>query len=454
MYAQVILYGCYGFIIWLLWKDISWRKAGSRVLLIPAAWLTIQGSRPLPYWFGDTVSGDSNPINTLSFAAFAVVSVLVLSHRGLNWVEFVAKNKALFIIYAYLLCSALWSESPGVTTKRLIKDFETVLVGLILLSQVDAAAAIRAIYMRVSYILFPLSVVYIKYFPDIGRSQARTGENMFTGVTTQKNSLGLMVLVFSIIILWDWIQIYKTKAGKGRKLQLWIRAGMIFMGLWLLKTCNSQTSFVCLVLGGLVFWGCGILIKVQQGKQMLIAGLASVVLLWGLDGMFGISKAVITAMGRDASLTGRTEIWELVLDQQQNSFFGFGFYTFWDSEQGREVMREFMRINNAHNGFLEMYLDGGLVGCALLGALLLAIGVRVINRWFDGHALGRVGLVIWLLAIVYNYSETSFFRLDVLWFTLLLLAMECPRVSRSSEQNPVRSPITEPELHGHVRYSH
>jgi hypothetical protein len=41
--------------------------------------------------------------------------------------------------------------------------------------------------------------------------------------------------------------------------------------------------------------------------------------------------------------------------------------------------------------------------------------------------LGRIGLVFWVLAIIYNLSESSFFRLDALWFTLLLVMIECPR---------------------------
>ena len=67
-----------------------------------------------------------------------------------------------------------------------------------------------------------------------------------------------------------------------------------------------------------------------------------------------------------------------------------------------------------------------------LGVLLLAAGSRVINRLFDGDSFGRVGLIFWLLAIIYNFSESSFFRLDVLWFTFLLLIVACPQTRRQA----------------------
>ena len=453
MFAQLILFACCGFILWLFRNDLWWRKVGSRALLIPGAWLAIQGSRPLSYWFGESAV-ESQPINVLSFAAFLVVSILVLSHRRMNWGDLIRQNKALFLIYGYLLCSILWSEMPFASLKRLSKDFGAVLVGLIFLSQLGTVAAIKAVYVRVSYLLFPLSLVFIKYFPEIGRNTSRAGDNMFTGVTTQKNSLGETVFVFSIMILWDLVEIYKDKERRGRKLQIATRLGLLLIGLWLLVKCDSKTSLFCLVIGALMFWGCGKLVRMANGKRVLIGSLVALVCVVGFDKTFGISEIIIRAMGRDTSLTGRTDIWRLVLEQRTDPIIGHGFYTFWDGPKGMAVGEAFMRINTSHNGYLEMYLDGGILGCALLGILLLAIGRRVIERLFNGHPLGRVGVTFWLLAILYNFAESSFFRLDVLWFTLLLLVVECPQLRRVRVNARVAVRNDEPMAHGNARYSH
>ena len=89
-----------------------------------------------------------------------------------------------------------------------------------------------------------------------------------------------------------------------------------------------------------------------------------------------------------------------------------------------------MQINSTHNGYLETYVDGGLVGVVLLIFMMLVGGRRVIDRLFAKHPLGRIGLVFWLLAILYNFSETSYFRLDILWFTLLMVIILSPQTKQ------------------------
>jgi exopolysaccharide production protein ExoQ len=407
---------------------MRWREAGSWELLIPGAWLAIQGSRPVSYWFGseNAASGsEGNPINTVIFAAFIIAAVIVLQKRSVDWGVFIRQNRALCLIYFYLALSAFWSDMPFISLKRVVKDFGCVLVALVFLSQADPAAAVRMVFVRVSYLLFPLSIICIKYFPEIGRSYTRAGEPMYTGLTTQKNSLGEVVFVFSLIVLWDLYEIYKEEARKGKKTQLLIRIGMLLMGLFLLKTCDSQTSLLCLVLGGAIFFGSLRLVRMRQGKQILMICLAVIICLLALDKTFGLTDMIIRAMGRNPTLTGRTDIWRIVLEQQTDPIIGNGFYSFWDSDKGKAVMNSFMKINEAHNGYLEMYLDGGIIGDVLLGLLLLAAGKRVINNLFSAAPFGKVGLIFWFLPIIYNWSETSYFRLDPLWFTFLLMTIKC-----------------------------
>ena len=82
---QLILLACYCFIFWLFRKDVKWRKAGSRALLIPATWIAIQGSRPVSYWIGGAGSDlEGNPVNTFVYAILITSAFIVLSKRGLQ----------------------------------------------------------------------------------------------------------------------------------------------------------------------------------------------------------------------------------------------------------------------------------------------------------------------------------------------------------------------------------
>jgi O-antigen ligase len=387
------------------------------------------------YWFGSG-GGDNNtegnPINTFIFAVLIIAAVIVLGKRGLNWGALIQRNRALFLIYFFFALSAFWSDMPLVSLKRLVKDFGCVLVALVLLTEKNPAEAVRTVFVRVAYLLFPLSLVVGKYFPENGRDYTNDGEPMFTGLTTQKNTLGQVVFVFGLIILWDLIETVMSKGGPERKHQSWIRLGMFLLGVWLLVTCDSQTSLVCFVVGIIVFWSGGRLVQMKHGKRVVISCLAAGIFLAAADKTFGLSEIVIRALGRNPTLTGRTNIWRVVKEQKTDPLIGNGFYVFWDTFRGKEVVQELAQIKSTHNGYLEVYVDGGLLGDILLVLLLLVFGNRVINRLFMGSPLGRMGLVFWVLAIIYNLSESSFFRLDPLWFILLLVTIDCPRRSPRS----------------------
>lgn len=426
MPPQLALFSCFGLIAWLFRMDFRWRKVSSKAVLIPGIWIAILGSRPVSYWFGGRGGSDANPIDTLVYLGLIASAIYVLSSRKLKWGELVQKNRTLFLVYGYLLLSVIWSAMPATSGKRIFKDFGCVLVGLVFLTELNPAMVVRAVFVRVSYILFPLSAVFIKFIPEIGRSSSRAGEAMFGGVTTQKNSLGETVFVFSIMILWDLIEIYKEKNRKGKKFQMGVRVGMLLLGVWLLKTCDSQTSMLCLVIGGTILWGTQRLLQMRKGRRVLILILTCIVCLVVMDKTFGLSGIVIRALGRDPNLTGRTDIWKLVLDQETDPVLGEGFYIFWDSPKGKAVIESFMQVNSAHNGYLDLYMDGGALGVLLLVVTLLLAGRRAIDRLFSGDPLGKVGLAFWFLPILYNFSESSFFRLDVLWFTFLLLCVVCP----------------------------
>lgn len=438
----VALVLCYAFIAWLLRGDLRWRDGGSKALWIPAVWVGIIGSRPVSYWVsggggGADAAGEGNPVNTLVFGLLIACAIIVLNRRRIDWGRVVGGNKAVFLIYLFFALSPLWSDLPFVSFKRLVKDFGGVVVALVLLTEVRPAEAARAVFVRVAWVLFPLSVVFGKYFPHIGRGFSVGGEPMFTGITTQKNSLGQMVFVLSLVILWDLVEIRRRRAGAADRRQEWIRIGMLGMGLYLLHACQSKTSLLCLVVGCVAFWAAGVLPRLRNGRGMLAAGLAGIVCLAALDEPLGLSDAVVRSLGRDPTLTGRTAIWETLLAQDTDPVLGEGFYVFWDSPAGRAVIQQLRTLNSAHNGYLEAYLDGGMVGVGLL-VLMLASGLaRVFRGVFDDRGLGRIGLVFWLLAVVYNISESNYFRLGILWFTLLLVILRVPwREQQEEEAEP------------------
>jgi exopolysaccharide production protein ExoQ len=256
MAPSLALLLCCGFVAWLFREDMKWRRLESGALWIAGFWVAIAGSRSPASWMTSLgLSGgvqndvEGSPLNFLIATTLILAALFVLGKRGLNWGAFVQGNKALVLIYFFFAVSALWAEYPDVSLRRLFKDFGAVAVALLFLTEVDPGAAIRTIYVRLSFILFPFSVLLYKYFPELGRTYSKGGTPLFAGVCTFKNTLGQMLLVFILILVWDLLGLWKQEKSGVRKRQLLIHCGCILMGVLMLLEANSATSLLCLLLG-------------------------------------------------------------------------------------------------------------------------------------------------------------------------------------------------------------
>ena len=427
-----LLFG-YAVVFWLFRMDIKQRTLPSKAMWVPMLWLAIISSKPVSFWLGriGLQSGGSsnlegNSIDLVAYLVLIVAAAVILQRRHFSWGGFAARNKILLLLYAYLALTALWSEHTFPTVKRIFKDFGAVLVILVVLTEQNPMEAIRIAFVRLAYIAFPLSIVFIKYYPAIGRITGRTGDNMYSGVAWHKTSLGEVVFLYSIFIVLDMLEI-KKEGGPVQASAKWIRVGLLLMGAWLVRTCGSATAVLCFGLGLFLFWGTGRLVRLRNPVRMIVQCAAVFLVAFTLEKALDLSGMVFQALGKDKSLTGRTTIWEMSTEANPNPLLGTGYYSFWSTESAKHIQQFFAGVmNSAHNGFLDMYLDGGMVGLVLLLALMLVWGGRSITRMLRGTLFGRVAFMVWILAIVFNHSETAFFRLLPMWFTLLLMMIKCP----------------------------
>ncbi len=436
MPPKLALLGCLVLIYWMFRQDLKRRHFESKALWIPFLWLLISGSRPVGAWFGSGSATDpgNTTVDLLSMSALMGASIIVLFQRQMRWGDFAAQNKALLVMYLFFAISMMWAEHPFVALKRVCKDFGCVLVALVFLAQKNPLEAIRTVYVRCSYILFPLSVITIKYFPTIGRRPLRSGDASFGGLTVGKNSLGLTVLVFGLILVLDLILLYREHHKSEHKTDKRINVAMLLCGLWLLQTCDSKTSLVCLVIGSPLLLLSSWYARLRRPRLTLAAMAGVVCCCIALDGTLDISGQILTMLGRNKTLTGRTEIWRLVKAQHTDPILGCGFRSFWDGQMGKEIGEEVMVINEAHNGYLEEYIDGGIVGVALFAIMLLSFGKTAVDGMARGTHYGGLAFAVCVIAILYNFSETDYFRLSSLWLTLLLVCIEPQPWRRQAEQ--------------------
>jgi O-antigen ligase len=147
--------------------------------------------------------------------------------------------------------------------------------------------------------------------------------------------------------------------------------------------------------------------------------------------VFNPGVGLAATVGRDATLTGRTEIWHQALGLVTNPLFGTGYESFWLGPR----LEQMWQINwwhpiQAHNGYLEVYLDLGWIGVFLLAILLLWGCRSVVEGFRRNPELGRLRIALFVIAVLYNLTEHAFRDLHPVWIMLLLAITAMPQISR------------------------
>ncbi len=415
------------------------RNSGTRIsspLWIPVIWLSIGASRMVSQWFGgvgnEAASNryiEGNSLDAVIFAGLLTAGLLVLRKRGPRVRAFLRANGPILIFFLYCAASVLWSDYPFVTFKRWIKAVGDLVMILIVLTDPEPTGAVKQFLARSGFVLLPLSILFIKYYPSLGRQYSIwSGEVMYTGVATHKNSLGFICLIMGLGSFWSLFEAFRNKkvaVGGGTLIADGTVLAMVF---WLFTIINSATSLICFLIG------CGLIIitglRSPARKPAVVHFFVGAVLFIILYGLIINPDAGLTErVGRDSTLTGRTALWTELLSTNTNSLFGAGYESYWLGERLEKIWRSGkteIGVNQAHNGYLQVFLDLGWVGVAMLG-LVMAWGYRsVIHMLHLDPEGGRLRLTFFVVAVVYNLTEHAFRMLHPIWLTFLLSVIVVP----------------------------
>jgi exopolysaccharide production protein ExoQ len=141
----------------------------------------------------------------------------------------------------------------------------------------------------------------------------------------------------------------------------------------------------------------------------------------------------------------------VVLSQHTNPLIGTGFESFWMGARLERIWQMTEKgIQEAHNGYLEIYLNLGWIGVGLLANAII-FGYRNALAIFrrNPHA-GRIRLAFFTAGIIYSLTEAGFRMMSPIWITFIL-AITCdpPRRRKVSAQTS-RSSVAQIEAPSEV----
>jgi O-antigen ligase len=436
----------------LLYFDPAKGPRGSAASWLAVIWISIASSRLPSQWFGGVEMSaadayqEGNPIDRTIFSLLILLSLYVLISRSFNWGKFFGSNSALVAFLLFALASCIWSDFPLVAVKRWLRDLGNYLVILVVLSDSNPLEAVRTLLRRLSYLLIPLSIVLIKYFPVLGRQYSSwTGLVTYTGVTTTKDMLAVIALVSGIYFFWDTLARWPERR-KGRTRTIFaVNFAFIGMSLWVLHLADSASCRVCWLFAWLVIAAAHTKLVRRHPTPLKIwiplCACLSLFLVFGVD----MKASIAGAVGRNATFTDRTLLWPDLIARAVNPLVGAGYESFWLGPRLEQIWQRWaFRPNQSHNGYIEIYLELGLIGGALLLGFLIASYRRICRYPLDSPTnFAPLRLALWGILPIYNITTSDFCKGELMWLVFLLGAIAAP--SRAKEA--VRSMPAFPNVH-------
>ena len=428
----------------LLYFDPEWESCTALALWVPLIWLFFAGSRLPSQWLGVGNGGgaaqnleEGNPLDAAIFSLLILVAIGILLLRSFNWRDFFSRNLALMALLSFALISVVWSDFPFVAFKRWFRDLGYYLVILVAVSDPRPLDAVRTVLRRLCYVLIPLSILLDKYFPDLSKQyETWTGVGYFAGATTSKNMLGVLCLISGIFFFWDTVARWPDRKERRTKLIIFVNVIFFAMSVWLLNVSDSATCNVCITIG------CLVILAAHTGWNRRHPGFLKVLipatfflyllLAFGFD----MNGQMAQQVGRNSTLTDRTAIWATALGMHTNPIIGTGYDSFWLGPRITEFWRRSdTTVIEAHNGYLEAYLNLGLAGDFLLVVFLIASYRTIWKKFKVSNCLASLGLAMWIVTIFYNMTEAAALKGSLTWIVFTMVAVE---VSQRAEDR-VRS---------------
>jgi exopolysaccharide production protein ExoQ len=389
------------------------------------------------YWLGGGALSEGGTIEegSLLDRGFLTVLILlgiaVLVRRPVHWPVFKREHRWLIALYLFALVSALWADIPlYVSLKRFIKFSGAVVMALIIFSEAAPREALLTVFKRLTYILIPFSLLLIKYFPSLGRAyREHSGGTMWIGVTTTKNGLGALCMISIFFLVWNYVTNRRKRGASWFRLESFSYLFILIIALHMLlgEGAYSATALVCLPVGIITFL---VLVWTRNRQVRLTANIfvipLTLIFVVGtylpFAGTSSLMSTVSGKLGRDATFTGRTEIWEVLTPfALQEPFLGHGYGGFWS--EGTIAKAE---VNEAHNGYLEVILELGFVGLCLLFGLVISYCQKLRHqlRQQGRFEWAAFGLCVLIMLILHEVTEASFLAAsDLIWMSLVYVCI-------------------------------
>jgi exopolysaccharide production protein ExoQ len=378
------------------------------------------------------VSIDYTLPQTIFFINY-LISLFLLIIRWRKATYTLSKDSTIWLLMLIALISVLWSFNPQLTRPRSIALAGTSLFGLYVASRFSIREQIKLLGWSCG-IIVGMSFLLAIIIPYYGTMASGIHAGAWRGIYVHKNVLGKIMGLSGIVFV---LLSMDTKQKRWYPL---VGLGLSFCLLFLSKSSSAMINFLTTIgtipLYNTLRW---------RYHFMVPTIIATVILGGGLSLWLNENSAILLgSIGKDPTLTGRTEMWPFIMEMiWKQPWLGYGYSAFWndwDSPGAYVWYAARWTPPNSHNGFLDLWLDFGLVGLIifLLGFLQTSLrGLKYIR--VDKYWASFWGLLYLTYLMLGNLTESSLVaRNDIFWLLYITISFSLAINSSKTDEMSIQ----------------
>jgi exopolysaccharide production protein ExoQ len=316
-------------------------------------------------------------------------------------------------VIGWALATQAWSIDAETTGRRVLALALTTLFGVYLGAALDYRRFVLT--LAVGFLILALGSLFLALaMPSYGIDHLNNGGD-WRGLWMEKNTLALFMALGGVAAV---SALFLAPRGRG----LWL----IMLGLCalLLIMSKGKTALLCLILGlvaagGLWLMRRGRIIGVLTLWTMVTAGSLAGFILWLAP------EALLSAIGKDPTLTGRTQIWKAVMDQvAHRPLIGYGFAAFWEPTSVPALIirkQAHWTVPTAHNGWIDLLVQVGWIGVGLCAAVfVINIAANLVRA---ARSNEYFALLFLLIFGAFSLTESFLEQQNSLFWTLFIAVL-------------------------------
>lgn len=339
------------------------------------------------------------------------------------------------IIFCVMWCgiTVFWSVDFGVTLRRAIALTITTMAGLVFAARFTWAEMVQKIAL-VFGILAVVALLVSVLNPTRGiMSEIHPGA--WRGPWVEKNYLGGMMTKGMIAAMCA----FAMRPGRW---WIWLPIGLLCFGMVLMST--SKTALL-ISLGSI-----SLFIALYIFRRFPILRVPLVYMIVASVSAFAAAMTIapefmFDLIGKDPTFTGRTDIWDLIITAiKQEWLLGYGYGAYWLDPLGPSYYVRFALdwgVPSAHQGWMDLWLAGGVVAVGLFALHLLIITGLSLDRVARGGTETYWVVLSLVMFVGFSLSESSILmQNDISWVMFVATSAKLMSFERPYWRKPENHP--------------